>query len=102
VKKKQAPTYLDPQPSRARLDPWLALTAAILKQATADLKSRDPVQSLDALAFWMSPTAQEMVDALGWEIELENHFDRLIEVTHGKTTGLRPARFAAASYSANV
>jgi hypothetical protein len=98
----QAPTYLDSRPSRACLDPWLALTAAILKQACADLKSPDPVQSLDALAWWMSDTAQTYVDALDWNIELERHFDRLIEVTNAKKTGLRPARFAAASYSANV
>jgi hypothetical protein len=79
--------------SPAAQNPWIRLTAGILRQAVADLRSPDPCLSLDALEFWLSEDAAVLLEAVGFSVDLKTSgFVRLFEVEHGPRQGLRPAR----------
>jgi hypothetical protein len=76
-------------PSPAAADGWLQLAAGILKQAAADLNSKDPALALDALAFWLSEDPQVYLNVLGVNVDLNKSFGCLFEV-RDELYGLRP------------
>jgi hypothetical protein len=63
--------------SPANRDPFLRLCAAITKNAISDLKSKDPVISLDALD-WLLLDAPEYLRVLGFSINPDDIFTKAV------------------------
>ena len=75
-----AVSIFKPNLSPGRRDPWLRLSAAILKQSVADFWSSDPIAALSALAFYLDDSngAPLYLDCLGFELSGEAAFRRVV------------------------
>ena len=56
-------------PSTAANDPYIALATNIALQAVKDLRDKNALISLDALAWWIED-GHELIDTLGYDGEL--------------------------------
>lgn len=66
-------------PSQAKLDPLIRLGAAVIVQARADLRDNDPIKSLDALEWILSPDIHLFLEALEIYPRPESVFEVLLE-----------------------
>lgn len=69
--------------SPATLDPWLALACGVLAEAIADLRSSDPIVSLDSLCWWLDE-APIWLAAVEAELAPEQVFYLVLTTTKGK------------------
>lgn len=61
---------MDPPASLGVIEPHARLLAGVLAQTFFDLRSNDPLKSIDALLFFMDPEgAETYLDAMGYQME---------------------------------
>lgn len=62
--------------SPGKRDPFLHLLAAVAKKAAVDLRSKDPIEALDSLDWWLCD-AHIVLELLGFSINADDIFQKV-------------------------